>query len=228
MKITIKKEVFSKFPELKVAFIKVEKIKNHHDWLESTHLLREMEELVRLSFNKDNYQSHQLIAPWVVARREFGSQAKQYHTSVELLLKKVIHHHRIIAPDTLTNLLHYLSLKYILPLGADDICKLNGNIIFSLASGEEKIKSREKLLSNALYYRDQKQVLGTKLDYWKNEKTALTKESSSVLIHVECLPPCTSLKLKSVLSEAQKLIRTFCGGKVKMVLLSRKKSSASI
>ena len=78
------------------------------------------------------------------------------------------------------------------------------------------------------YLYDDKRVLGTKLDYWKNPRVALSSTSISALIHIEALPPVTSLQLQAMVKETQQLIKTFCGGKSKVVVLDRKKRTASL
>ena len=112
---------------------------------EAQHLLREVVELQRLSFNKDSVKTHHLIKPWDVAREEFGKSAKHYHTSVEKLLKEVLRKRNVQAKDTLTNLLRYLSLRHIIPFGVDDTDKLEGNLTFSVASGNIVISNIVKM-----------------------------------------------------------------------------------
>ena len=216
MKITIKSEVFQKLhPKFTAAFILATGIDNQAKAKEAGHLLREMERMVLMTFNKDTYKTHNLIAPWTVAREEFGNEAKHHHTSVEQLLKKVLNHKNVIAKDTATNLLRYLALKHIVPVSADDVKTVSGELTFALRK-------------NDLYYRDAKKVLGTKLDYWKSAKTALNPGSKSALIHFEFLPPVSPAKQKEVVKETEELILAFCGGKVKSFLLNKQNNSVKI
>ncbi len=222
MKITIKPEVFQKLhPKFKVVFILATGIDNKSKVAEANHLLKEVERVTLLTFNKDTFKSHYLVAPWTTAREEFGRKAKHYHTSVEQLLKKVLHYQNITAKDTTSALLRYLALKHIVPVGADDPAKIKGKITFTISAGK-KIKKGE------LYYHDDKNVLGTKLDYWKNPRTALSSSSNSALLHFEILPPLTTAKQKELVKEVTELFPAFCGGKVKVMVLDKKKNSAVI
>lgn len=216
MKITIEPEVFKRFhPQLKVAFILAEGIDNKSKAAKANHLLAEMQKVILLTFNKDTAKSHLLVAPWNVAKEEFGRKAKHYHTSVELLLQKVLDKQKLQTKDTVTALLHYLALKHIVPFGADDRAKLNGDITFEIKKGD-------------LCYRDDKKTLGKKLDYWKNTKTGLKATSESALIHFEFLPPVSPAKQREILAEAVDLIQAFCGRKVKVVVLDKKKNSVTL
>lgn len=234
MKITIKPEVFRKFAQLKVAFISMEGINNKSKAQKANHLLSEVQKVVLLSFNKDTAKSHLLIAPWKVAEEEFGKpkngqrslwstngmkshfvKAKHYNTSVELLLQKALRKQKLQAKDTMTALLRYLALKHIVPFGADDPTKINGDIAFELKKGD-------------LQYRDAKKILGKKLDYWKNTATSLKPSSTSALVHFEFLPPVNPAKQKEIVAEAVELIQAFCGGKAKVAVLDKKKNLAVI
>ncbi len=229
MKVSVNKEVFENFnPKFKVLLISVKNIDNQIKFKESLNLLDEISELIKLTFNKETIKNHNLISPWAVAQEEFGEKARHYHTSVERLIKEVISKKSIHGKDTLTNVLRYLSLKHIVPFGVDDYDKLTGDVNFSLASGREKAGPLRMLKKGALYYQDKGRVLGTKLDFWKNKSTDLTKYSLNSLIHFEILPPVDAKKLNALKKDASDLIKIFCGGKAKVEVLDKKKSSVRV
>lgn len=228
MDIHIKKEVFHRYPNLKIAFIAVTDIDNRTKLKESKHLLNEAEKLVRLTFNKETVKSHHLISPWKVIRQEFGSKARHYNTSVERLLEKVLSGKSVAAKDTLTNLVQYLALKNVVPFAVDDLKKINKEFTFSIVTGKEKKKLLPDLTEGIFYCHDSKTVLGTKLDYWKNSKTALTSKSTSALIHLEALPPLTTKKIKEITTEAENLILSFCGGTAETFILDKKTNKKKI
>ena len=228
MNIRLHHNVFKEFhPEFKVVFLYAQDIDNKSKLKESVHLLQEMEHLIRLSFQKDTFKSHHLLAPWTAAKMRFGSKAHHYHTSVERLLQDVTHHKHVTASDTLTNLVRYMSLKYIVPLGVDDYDALQGGILFNIATGKEHASFFRRLRKGALYYRDSVRILGTKLDYWKSPQTRLKRRTTVALIHVEVLPPLTASQVRVLVEELRSLISTFCGGKVTVISLDRKKNSAT-
>ncbi len=227
MKISINPEVFKKYPKLSIAFILAKNIDNQKKLAESLELLEEAEELVRLTYNKDSLKSHQLIAPWRVAREEFGEKARHYHTSVEKLLGAVLAKKKIAANDVATNLAHYLALKHVVPYGLDDYKKIKEKLSIGISSKKERLGFLKNMEAGSLYYRDAEKVLSAKLDYWKNPKTALTPDSTSVLIHFEALPPLTSQKLNEIAKEATELINSFCEGKAQYFILNKNSRSRS-
>ena len=223
MKIALDKEIFVKYPQLKVGFIYAWGIGNRTNLKESIHLLRDVEDAVRLSFHKETVKNHYLISPWAVAQEEFGKEAKHYQTSVEKVLQKVLQRKKIAATNVVTNILNYIALKHIIPIGVDDTAEVQGDITFSVATGKEKKGVLQKLKQGELYYHDEKGILGTKLDYWKNTRTKLIPTSVFGLVHLEALPPLTPKKIQAILKETTNLIQSFCGGKTKVLLLDKKK-----
>lgn len=228
MQLHIKKKVFQHYPKLQIAFILLEKIDNRTKLKEAQHLLHEIEQFTCLSFTKATLESHPLITPWKVAQEHFGKLAKHYQTSVQRLLYQVLKKEKITTKDTLTNLINYLALKHIIPLGVDDYQKLTSPLTFTLATGKEKVGILHTLRKDALYYHDNNNILGTKLDYWKNNKTKLTKKSTNVLIHLEILPPITAVQRKTIVKELQQLSKTFCGSTSKVLILNQKKNKGKI
>ena len=183
MKISITKDVFKSFnPKLSVPILIASDIDNKSKLQESRHLLQEMEEIIRLTFNNTTIKNHNLISPWRVAQEKYGAKARHYHTSVERLYKKVISGRTVASKDVLTNIMKYIALKHIIPLGVDDFEKIEGDVTFTLSKGTEKVNFVQKIKKGALFYRDRKKVLGTKLDFWKNSKTNLTSNSTNALM----------------------------------------------
>ena len=223
MKIALDKEIFVKYPQLKVGFIYAWGIDNRTNLKESIHLLRDVEDAVRLSFHKETVKNHYLISPWAVAQEEFGKEAKHYQTSVEKVLQKVLQRKKIAVTNVVTNILNYIALKHIIPIGVDDTAEVQGDLTFSVATGKEKKGVLQKLKQGELYYHDEKGILGTKLDYWKNTRTKLIPTSVFGLVHLEALPPLTPKKIQAILKETTNLIQSFCGGKTKALILDKNK-----
>ncbi len=224
MNITLQPEVFSRVhPKFKLALILATQLDNKSKRQESLHLLGEAEKLIRLTFNKETVKNHYLISPWSVAQQEFGKQAKHYHTSVERLLQDILDKKNIAAAEVVTNIVRYLSLKHLIPLAVDDAAKIKGSVTFAIAR-----RSKQKARKGELYYHDEQQMLGTKLDFWKNKATALTLTSTAALIHLEALPPVTSRKLKEIVAELEHLLYIFCKAITKTTILKQAKNKARL
>ncbi|NQV91778.1 hypothetical protein HQ489_04860 [Candidatus Woesearchaeota archaeon] len=228
MKIAIDKNVFNSHPKLRLVFILAEDINNKVNLKQTQHLLNESVKLTKLIFHKDTIKNHDLIQPWEVAKEDFGKKAKHYHTSVEKLIQNVLKGKKVTSNDTISNIMSYLSLRHIVPFGADDIHKIHNNITFKIASGKERKGILKTLKQGEIYYQDDSQILGTKFDFWKSSKSSLTPHTAHALIHFEFLPPITKEKEQQILAEAKMLIKSSCGGSVKSFVLSKAKKEIEI
>ena len=229
MNIQIKKEVFTQFnPKLQVAFILAKNVDNKRKLAEAKHLLVEMSQLISLTFHKETIKNHNLISSWMIAQKKLGKKAKHYHTSVEKLIIKILRKKSVTSNDTLTNLLRYLALKHIVPFGADDFNETAGDVTFDVAAGKKRVGILKSLEPDALYYHDEKRTLGTKLDYWKSQKTKLTLKTTSALIHFDILPPISNKEMNTLVKEANTLIKTFCNAKTKVFVLNKKKKVINV
>jgi len=164
MNISLMPEVFEKLPRLCLGIIVARDINNRAKLPESAHLVQDAEKLIRLTFHKDTTKTHYLVAPWDAARREFGKEAKHYHTALEKLLHRVLDGQSAAGKDVLTNIVHFLMLKHLVPIAVDDRQKVQGLVIFDLVEGARKAGPLQ-LKKGELYYRDEQKILGAKLDY---------------------------------------------------------------
>ncbi len=219
--------VFRKLPKLKVVFLVAEEIDNHSKLKEAQELLGDLTSLLRQTMHKDTIKTHHLISPWQVAREEFGNKAKHYQTSLEQLMEKVLRGEKIFSKETVGNLVKFISLKHLVPLAVDDLEKIKGKITFDVAT--DKDTNKEKSLHQGdLFYRDDKKMLGAKLDFWKSATTIPSAKTRKVLIHMEVLPPITRGKMREIVQEMAVLLQNFCGAKeISVTLLDQKHRSIS-
>ena len=219
MKIT--PQIFKKFPKLVVGVIKAENIDNIGTDADIYHLLEEIENLVKLNIVPEQLSEHGMISPWRVAHADFGSKASKYHSSVESLVK------RVLKGDTLrinkfVDIYQLLSLKHLVPVGADDLEKVEGQIQLVLAKGDElfyynhEIENPEK---GEVIYKDDKKVLCRKWNWKGTDKTRIEEHTTSALMYVEGLPPITREKVEEICLEAVELIKMFCKADVSYQIL---------
>ncbi|MBU1111179.1 MAG: phenylalanine--tRNA ligase beta subunit-related protein [archaeon] len=228
MNITINKEVFEKLhPKLKVAFISVKDINNTEKLDEVLLLLKEVEEYIRFTYNKDTLKNHHMVSSWAMMEERQLSKVKHQHSSLERIFHRVLDRREIAVKNVVQNLAYYLSLKNIIPMAVDDSDKLKGNLSVRLAKGTEKDSLRKGTLIYCDSAREGK-VLGSKLDLWKSPRTRVTPQSKNVLLHIEALPPITSKQFNQIVSESVGLLRSFTGGRVKKIVLSKGKNSGEI
>ncbi len=194
MKIQIDPAVFEKFNGFTVGiiFCQINNTEHSDDIYE---MLRDIEEYVRISFNKNALISTSKAA------QQLG--LKHYHTRVEMLMETVLKGKEIPNKDTLTNLCNFIALKHLVPVGALDARNL-GNLLFTIDNGELVLKD--------------KKVVSRQLLYEADPSVEVSKKTQTALVLVETLPPVDAGKMVHVVDELADLIKIFCGRVQKKVL----------
>lgn len=216
MKISIDKAVFASHDHFMVGCLSVSGVNISKASAEIPEMLRDIEEYVRLNFNEDAVQSHHLISAWKAAVAHYGEKFHHYQTNVEQLMKVVLTGGEIKSENKLVDLVHFFTLKFLVPMNVIDLKKVSGKLLFTLAEGGE------------LVFKDDKHVLARKLNYELNSKVVVTDKTTDALVYIEALPPLNVQQLDNILQEAAGLVKAFCGGKVKRFILTKEKLSAEI
>ncbi len=233
MKLTISKKILNKFPKLNVGIVIAKGIDNKGKNREIDHLLKEVENYIKLNFIPEDLAKHKLISPWRLAYSEFGAKPSKYHSSVEAMMRRILKGNKIPIISKIVDLYNYLSLKHLVPMGADDIDKVFGDIQLTFAEGNEKFKplgeeKTENPNKDEVIYRDKARVLCRRWNWRDSDETKITENTKNAILYVEGIPPITKSKLIEVCKEMVDLIKTFCKGEAKYYILNKTKNSVEI
>jgi len=191
-------------------------------------MLSEVEKYIKLSFVPEDLAKHDLISPWRVVFKEFGSKPSSYHSSVEALIRRILKGNPVPKINKLVDLYNLMSLKHLVPIGADDLDRVDGNIKLCLANGKEKFTAigsdkAENPDKGEAIYKDDKDVLCRRWNWRDCDKTKLTSNTKNAVIYIDGLPPLSKEKFLGTLKETTALIRTFCDGEVEYHILNNDK-----
>lgn len=233
MKLIIDKKIFEKFPSLSVGVVIARNIDNKGEDKEIFHLLEEVEELIKDDFTPEDIAKHKLIAPWKAAYLAFGAKPKKHHNSVESLMRTILEGGKIRRINKLVDLYNYLSLKHLVPMGADDLDEVIGNIRLTFAKGSETFIAIGKAGRNnpepgEVIYRDELEVLCRRWNWRECYKTRITEDTKNAILYVEGLKPVTEEELKKILEELADLVKSFLGGETNFFILNKNNNELGI
>ena len=233
MKLIIDKKIFEKFPRLNIGVVIEKGIDNKGKDEKIYRLLEEVEELIKDNFIPEDLAKHKLISPWRSAYLAFGAKPKKYHSSIEVLMRRILEKKPIPRINKLVDLYNYLSLKYIIPMGSDDLKEVVGDIKLTFAKGDEifiPIGRGEKTNpeKEEVIYKDSIEVLCRRWNWIECYKTRITEKTKDAILYAEGLQPLKREELEKLLKETADLISSFLGGDANYYILDKNNNELNI
>jgi lysyl-tRNA synthetase class 2 len=191
---------------------------------EISELLKKQSEEVKRDFDLEKLAKDPKIIAWREAYSSFGAKPKKHRCSVETLYRLILEGIELRSINKLVDLYNYISLKYMLPVGGDDIDRVDGNIVLRFAQGTESFVQLnsdrvDRPKKGEVIYADDKEVLCRRWNWRECDKSKMTEKTKNVALVIEGLPPATTREIRSAMQELGRLISKFCGGSTKSHLL---------
>ncbi len=224
MKLKVSEGIFEKFPGLNIGILSVKGINNKETNQEVIDLIRKEESRIKGNFDKATLAENPKIGAWRKAYSSFGAKPKKYKCSVENLYRMILDGIELKPINKIVDLYNYISIKHMIPVGGDNVDKIEGNIVLTLAKGGEKFeqlnsKEIKHPKEGEVVYQDDKEVLCRRWNWRECDKSKMTEDTENVTLVVEGLPPFTKEDIDKILDEMQELIMKFCGGEAKKFIL---------
>ncbi|MDB4977909.1 MAG: lysyl-tRNA synthetase, class [Candidatus Peribacteria bacterium] len=228
MKLIVDPRIFEKFPGLHVGAIIVRSADNTLDRPDVLSMLRTEEGRVRALLPPETFKEHPSIAAWQQAHRAFGSNPNSFPPSIQALVRRVVKGGELPQINTLVELYNIISLKYILPVGGEDLDTCQGDIQLTLAEGTERFvelgaTENDPPKPGEVIYKDDLGVICRRFNWREADRTKLTKQTKNAVVVIESLSHLTDLL--SAVSEVTDLIKQFCGGTVNSFILAPENAS---
>ncbi len=213
-KFIISQSLFEHFPKLQVGIILLQNLDNKNTNAVVEAKLRNIQSELKQKYTPKEVDALEQIKVWREAYSFFGAKPKKYKASVEALLTRVVENNIIPSINNLVDAYNYISLKYLLPLGADDLSNITSDIKLTFANGTEQfqalgtdeIRNPER---GEVVYKHNNDILCRRWNWRESDLTKITKDTTSAILYAETLTG-DQKKLTEALHELQQLI----GGEV--------------
>ncbi|NGX27661.1 MAG: Lysine--tRNA ligase, partial [Chlamydiae bacterium] len=191
---------------------------------EALQLLRKSEQHAKNQYAKIDLGEIEKLTDWREAFRSFGYKPSSTRCSAEALLRRAIKGKELPDISPIVNLYNSISLKYILPAGADDLDKVEGQVRLTIAKGDEPFvaigaSEKEMAKPGEVIYRDDVEVTCKVWNWRECEKTKITPETKNAALVIEGLGATSLAEMAAALKELKTLVDRFCGGEFEMYLL---------
>lgn len=223
MKFKINPKIFEDFDNPEIGVIIIKGFDNAKDNPEISQMLRETEAGLRKKLEGIELSDHQNIAPWRETYRKFGSKPREYRCSAEALSRVVLRGSEIKKISPLVDLYNMISIKYILPVGAEDLDKMQGDLQLTFADGTEDYtplgeEENDPPQNGEVIYRDELGVLCRRWNWREGDRTKITPETKNAIVVIEGI---AGIKIKEALEELAGLLEKYCGGEITTYYLDK-------
>lgn len=234
MHLSVDPEIFEKYPDLLLGVLVLTEVENsgQHDDLERQ--LRAAQVKVRQNLAGVTLSEHPNVASWREAYRAFGVKAKQYPSSTENLLKRVLKGEELRSINPLVDLYNVVSLRHLVPVGGEDLDALEGDLRLRIAGGNEPAvlllgdSEAKPPKPGEVMYADDAGAVCRRFNWKEAERSKLTDQTKRAVLIIEALPPVTEEKLQDALNDLGRLAKQFCGATVAQQVVSPASPAAAL
>lgn len=211
--------LLEKFPTYRVAVLVAQDLSaetERGDVLEA--LISDEEAATARKYAAEDMGGLDAITDWRRAYREFGIKQTKYRSSVERLLRSAIKGRglpRISRPVDAYNL---VSIRHMAPIGADDLDKIQGNLVFRPAVGNESFLplGKEDLGEDPpkpgeVVYADDVKVLCRRWNWYQDGRSCITASTQRAVVTVQSLG---SADIEAAAADLQSLWQELCGARI--------------
>jgi DNA/RNA-binding domain of Phe-tRNA-synthetase-like protein len=230
----IEDPIFERFPDVQIGVVLAFGIDNHGEQESIIAALRSEEERVTGELAGTLPADHPHIAPWREAYRAFGANPKKYPSSIENLVGRVVRGNPIRHINKLVDIYNAVSLRYIVPVGGEDLDTMQGDILLTIASeneapvvllGEQEANPPKP---GEVIYKDGTGAICRRWNWKEADRTKLTEDTTNVILVLEALPPVATPKLQQAITELASMLQTYCGGRTTTALLNKQQPHLDI
>lgn len=218
MKFVVDPQLFTKFPGLTVGVLVVTSLDNTGKSEEVSALIQKEEERIRKDFSLLTLPEHPTIEAWQKAYQTFGAKPKEHRSSVENLYRLVLQEVNLRHINMLVDIYNVISLKYMLPVGGEDLDKVKGDVALTFAGPQEPPllllgdKEPGPPHEGEVMYKDDISAICRRFNWREANRTKLTPQTTRAMLVIELLPPREPQEVGHALKELEVMVKNYCGG----------------
>ena len=233
MKFKIDSKIFEDYPGYCDGIVVVKGVNNGDSDAAITELLRGAEKTTQAIELEGSVNDYPKIAAWREAHRKFGSSPKKYPPSVQGIFRRVHKGGQLPAINSLVDIYNYVSLKYVVPAGGEDLDKCKGDVVLTYADGNEEFielgaTENAPPEEGEVMYKDDVGVICRKFNWREADRTKLDGGTKNSVLVFECLAPFTRDELDAALKETAELVEKYCGGTAETFVLDEESPEVEI
>jgi DNA/RNA-binding domain of Phe-tRNA-synthetase-like protein len=200
--VAVDERIFVAHPGYIAAIVLAEGLGNGPSDDHSSALLEEAErELLARGLARAADDPH--IAEWRAAFSRFGAKPKRYPCSAEALAARVLKGGSLPRINALVDLYNAISVRHLIPVGGEDLDRLEGPLRLTIADGSERFDGMEDEAPKPgeVVWRDDAGVTCRRWNWRQGTRTRLTDASTRAFFVFDRLPALPADRLDHATSE---------------------------
>jgi DNA/RNA-binding domain of Phe-tRNA-synthetase-like protein len=229
--IIIDQKVFDRFPDFKRGLIIVKDVENAVSDDVITAILNE--EMAKKAGT--NLLDHDFVKTWDNVYLQLGSNPNKFPPSIKSLLKRVAKSGSFPFINSIVALFNYVSIKYLIPCGGDDVEKIEGNLRLGLSRGNETFiplgsEAKETPDTGEVIYYDDKafNVMCRRWNWRNGDFTKIVDTTKRLVINIDGNGAVPRPVIEQARDELAKLLRERCKADLTVDLLDVHKKAVDI
>jgi DNA/RNA-binding domain of Phe-tRNA-synthetase-like protein len=230
-RIVIDRDLFEKYPDFKRGVVVVTHVENMR---ENDRIAEILDQKIRSAASRKGLEN-EFVKVWDTVYRGFGSNPKKFLPSVKGLLKRIEKGAKPPFINSIVALFNYVSIKYLVPCGGDDIQKIVGNLHLGFAKGNEIFTPlggqgiENPVPGEVIYYDDQTLNVMCRRWNWRNgEFSKITDKSRKIVINIDGAGIIPKSHIEEARGELANLLVENCRAELAVDLLDREKQVIDI
>ncbi len=183
-------DISGRFPEVRIAFVvarQLEVAAARSEALDAA--ISDVRSALRAANALEDVGKMPGIAAWRTIYRAFGIKKTSYRSSVERLVRNALRDRDLPRINGLVDCYNMISLKHVLPAGADDLSKIAGDIAFRAATGAESFvplgsedMAEDPPKPGEIVYADAEKVLCRRWNWYQDARSPVTVGTEAAVI----------------------------------------------
>ncbi|ELC8417796.1 B3/4 domain-containing protein [Clostridium perfringens] len=212
------------FPNAKIGIITCNGIDNTiKDENQYKDMISQGEKEALTHLTNEEFSSNEVIKVWRDAFKKFKTK-KGARSSIEALLKRVSTGKGLGTINPLVDIYNFISLKYAMPCGGEDMDKFIGDIRLTKATGDESFitlgsDKSEPPYEGEIVYKDDEGAICRCWNWRESVRTMLTEDTKNAFLCIELVDEKREKDFENALKELSQLVEENLGGKSEISIL---------
>lgn len=209
------------FPGAAIGVLAVEGLSAQPDGAKAAEIeafLQQANAQAKRHLTSETISENAVVAVWRQAYQKFPTK-KGARCSVEALLKRVLHDNPVGSIAPTVDITNAISLKYALPIGAENLAAIQGDLRLGTVQGGEDFlpiggEKPEPPLPGELAYYDDAGIVCRCWNWRDGQRTAVQEDTDREFIAMECVDPARQQELAAAVEELAGLLSGLLGARV--------------